>query len=63
MIHSDLCDFKTIPSRGSKNYFITFIDYCSKYCYVYLLHSKDEALNMFNIYKSEVENQLENKLK
>ena len=63
MIHSDLYDFKTIPSRGSKNYFITFIDDCSKYCYVYLLHSKYEALNMFNIYKAGVENQLENKLK
>ena len=63
MIHSDLCDFKTIPSRGGKNYFITFIDDCNKYCYVYLLHSKDEALNMFKIYKAEVENQLEKKIK
>ena len=69
MIHSDLCDFKTIPSRGGKNYFITFIDDCSKYCYVYLLHnlyllhSKDEALNMFKMYKAEVENQLEKKIK
>ena len=63
MIHSDLCDFKTIPSRGGKNYFITFIDYCSQYCYVYLLHSKDEALNMFKIYKAKVENQLEKKIK
>ena len=63
MIHSDLCDFKTIPSRGGKNYFITFINDCSKYCYVYLLHSKDEALNMFKIYKAEIENQLEKKIK
>ena len=63
MIHSDLCYFKTIPSRGGKNYFITFIDDCSKYCYVFLLHRKDEALNMFKIYKAEVENQLEKKIK
>ena len=63
MIHSDLYDFKTIPSRGGKNYFITFIDDCNKYCYVYLLHNKDEALNMFKIYKAEVENQLEKKIK
>ena len=63
MIHSDLCDFKTLSSRGGKNYFITFIDDYSKYCYVYLLHSKDEALNMFKIYKAEVENQLEKKIK
>ena len=63
LIHSDLCDFKAIPSRGAKNYFITFIDDCSKYCYVYLLHSKDEALNSFKTYKAEVENQLEKKIK
>ena len=63
MIHSDLCDFKNIPSRGDKNYFITFIDDCIKYCYVYLLHSKDEVLNMFKIYKAKVENQLEKKIK
>ena len=63
LIHSDLCDFKAIPSRGGKNYFITFIDDCSKYCYVCLLHSKDEALNSFKTYKAEVENQLEKKIK
>ena len=63
LIHSDLCDFKAIPSCGGKNYFITFIDDCSKYCYVYLLHSKDEALNSFKTYKAEVENQLEKKIK
>ena len=63
LIHSDLCDFKAIPSRGGKNYFITFIDDYSKYCYVYLLHSKDEALNSFKTYKAEVENQLEKKIK
>ena len=63
MIHNDLYDFKTIPSCGGKNYFITFIDDCSKYFYVYLLHSKDETLNMFKIYKAEVKNQLEKKIK
>ena len=63
LIHNDLCDFKAIPSRGGKNYFITFIDDYSKYCYVYLLHSKDEALNSFKTYKAEVENQLEKKIK
>ena len=63
LIHSDLCDFKAILSRGGKNYFITFIDDCSKYCYVYLLYSKDEALNSFKTYKAEVENRLEKKIK
>nr|GEV95121.1 Pol polyprotein [Tanacetum cinerariifolium] len=63
LIHTDLCDFKATPSKGGKNYYITFIVGCSKFCYVYLLNTKDEALNMFKTYKAEVENQLDKKIK
>ena len=42
---------------------MTFIDDCTRFCYVYLLKSKDEALNYFKIYKAEIENQLEKKIK
>jgi transposase InsO family protein len=42
---------------------MTMIDDASRYCYVYLLKTKDEALNCFKIYKVEVENQLEKKIK
>ena len=52
-----------MPTRGDKKYFITFIDDCTRYCYVYLLNSKDEAMNMFIIYKVEVENQLNKNIK
>ena len=63
LIHTDLCDFKSIPTRGGRNYFITFIDDCSKFCYVYLIKNKDEAFEMFKTYKAEVENQLDKKIK
>nr|KAJ0189301.1 hypothetical protein LSAT_V11C800397780 [Lactuca sativa] len=55
LIHSDLCDFHATPSLGNKKYVVTFIDDASRYCYVYLLHSKDEALDKFKIYKQQVE--------
>jgi transposase InsO family protein len=42
---------------------MTMIDDASRYCYVYLLKTKDEALNYFKTYKAEVENQLEKKIK
>ena len=42
---------------------MTLIDDCTRYCYIYLLKSKDEALQYFKIYKAEVENQLERKIK
>lgn len=43
--------------------FITFIDCYSKYCYIYLIHFKSELFDMFKIYKVEVENQFEKKIK
>ena len=50
-------------TEGGKRYFMTFIDDCTRFCYVYLLKSKDEALYYFKTYKVEVENQLERKIK
>ena len=54
--HSDVCDLKMTPTRGGRKYFITFIDDYSKFCYVYLLHSKNETIEVFKTYKNEVEN-------
>ena len=63
LIHSDTCDLKYVQTRGGKKYFVTFIDDCTRYCYVYLLRSKDEALEKFMHYKNLVENQLDRKIK
>ena len=63
LIHSDICDLEFIQTRGGKKYFLTLIDDCTRYCYVYLLRSKDEALEMFKHFKNEVENQLDRKIK
>jgi transposase InsO family protein len=50
-------------TKGEKRYCLTFIDDATRYCQVYLLKTKDEALNYFKIYKAEVENQLERNIK
>ncbi|BBN69916.1 transposable element gene [Prunus dulcis] len=63
LIHSDICDLKFVQTRGGKKYFISFIDDCTRYRYVYLLRSKDETLEMFKHYKNEVENQLSKMIK
>jgi hypothetical protein len=63
LIHSDLCEMNGELTKGGKKYFMTFIDDYTRYCYVYLLKTKDEALDSFKIYKAEVENQLERKIK
>ena len=63
LVHSDICEYNGVLTRGGKRYFITFIDDCSRYTYVYLLRTKDEAFDMFKVCKAEVENQLEKKIK
>jgi transposase InsO family protein len=63
LIHSDLYEINRILTKGGKPYFLTFIDDSTRFCYVYLLKSKDQALHYFKTYKAEAENQLERKIK
>jgi transposase InsO family protein len=63
LIHSDLCEMNGVLTKGGKKYFMTLIDDATRFCYVYLLKTKDETLDYFKIYKAEVENQLERKIK
>lgn len=51
LVHSDLCDVHSTPSLGNKKYVVIFIDDCTRFCYVYLSHPKDKALDTFKIYK------------
>ncbi|CAL8999519.1 unnamed protein product [Prunus brigantina] len=63
IIHTDICGpFPTQTHDGFK-YFITFTDDHSRYGYVYLISEKSNALDMFKVYKAEVENQLDSKIK
>jgi transposase InsO family protein len=63
LVHSDLCEFNGMLTRGGNRYFITFIDDCSRFTHVYLLKHKDDAFNSFKTYKAEVENQLSTTIK
>ncbi|GJY96330.1 zinc finger, CCHC-type containing protein [Tanacetum coccineum] len=47
--------FDMDTEKWNKKYFVTFIDDASEFCYVYLLHLKDEALDKFKVFKTEVE--------
>ncbi|GKC34801.1 zinc finger, CCHC-type containing protein [Tanacetum coccineum] len=63
LIHSDLCDLHATPLLRNKKYFVIFIDDASRFCYVYLLHSKDEALDKFKVFKTKVELQQGSQIK
>ncbi|GJY28535.1 zinc finger, CCHC-type containing protein [Tanacetum coccineum] len=63
LIYSDLCDLHATPSLKNKKYFVTFIDDASRFCYVYLLQLKDEALDKFKVFKTKVELQQGSQIK
>ena len=37
LIHSDLCELNGMLTRGGNRYFLTFIDDCSRFTYVFML--------------------------
>ena len=57
IIHTDISGPYSTTLCGNK-YFITFIDDFSRYCYVYLIREKVDALDMLKVFRTEVEKQL-----
>ncbi|CAL8075801.1 unnamed protein product [Prunus armeniaca] len=63
LIHTDICGPFPVNTHDGYKFFLTFTDDFSRYGYVYLIAEKSKALDMFKIYKAEVENQLDSKIK
>jgi GAG-pre-integrase domain len=63
IIHTDICGPFPTPSLNGHKSFIIFIDDYSRYAYIYLISKKSEALDKFKIFKAEVENQHNLKIK
>ncbi|KAI5350155.1 hypothetical protein L3X38_003046 [Prunus dulcis] len=63
LIHTDICGPFPVNTHDGYRYFITFTDDFSRYGYVCLIAEKSKALDMFKIYKAEVENQLDSKIR
>ena len=53
----------SIHAKGGCNYFITFIDYFSRYGYLYLMRYKSEAFEKFREFRKEVEKQFGRSIK
>ncbi|XP_056688059.1 uncharacterized protein [Spinacia oleracea] len=62
-VRKNLMSGGVLSKGGNKKYIVTFIDAYSRWCYIYLLSSKDEALDKFKIFKIEVELQTNKKVK
>ena len=47
LVHSDVCGSFNVHVWGGYEYFVTFIDDCSRYGYAYLMHRKSETFEKF----------------
>ena len=59
----NICGKIDVPCFTGEQYVITFIGDFSQYSYIYLIKEKSNALDVFKVFKVEVENQLERKIK
>ncbi|EEE61551.1 hypothetical protein OsJ_15889 [Oryza sativa Japonica Group] len=63
IIHTDICGPFPVKSVDGYDSFITFTDDYSRYGYIYPIKERSEALDKFKIFKAEVENQHDIKIK
>ena len=59
----DTCGSFSTTIRNGHRYLITFTNDYSRYGYIYLIRDKSESLDTFKIFKTEVENQLNKRIK
>ena len=63
LIHSDVAGpIPTTSINGSK-YFLTFIDDCSRFCWVYFMKQKSKVFEIFKVFKSLIENSVRKNIK
>ena len=63
IIHTDICGPFPVKSVDGYDSFITFTDDYSRYGYIYPIKERSEALDKFKIFKAEVENQHNKRIK
>ena len=63
LIHTDVCGPFPVQTICGNSYFVTFIDDFSRFCILYLISEKSQVLDVFKIFKTEVERQTEKLIK
>jgi len=63
LVYTDIYGPFITASWNGRRYFITFTDDYSRCGHRYLIHKKSQSLDMFKIYKTEVENQQNRNIK
>ncbi|KAD7477730.1 hypothetical protein E3N88_00866 [Mikania micrantha] len=63
LVYGDLCGPMSPLTHSCKKYIFLLVDDCTRYMWIYLLSSKDQAFGIFREFKQLVENEVGTKLK
>ncbi|WVZ88500.1 hypothetical protein U9M48_035017 [Paspalum notatum var. saurae] len=63
LVHGDLCGPISPATHGGRKYFLLLVDDCTRYMWLRLLASKDEAPEAIKHFEAKVETEMGNKLK
>ena len=63
LIHTDFWGPSPVYFRDGYHYYINFVDDFSRFTWIYPLKFKSEALNVFKLFKTQVENQFQTTIK
>ena len=63
LIHSDVAGPMPTNSINGCRYFLTFIDDCSRYCWIYFMKQKSEVFETFKVFKAMIENSFNKNIK
>ena len=63
LVHGDLCGPITLATNGGRRYFLLLVDDCSRYMWLQLLPSKDEAAVAIKKFKMRAEAESGKKLR
>jgi transposase InsO family protein len=58
LIHSNLCGPMLVPSVNGNTYIMTFIDYYTRMCWVYLVKDKSQAFENFKKFHVWIQNEV-----
>ena len=63
LIHGDVAVPMPTNSNNGCRYFLTFIDDCSRYCWIYFMKQKSQVFETIKFFKAMVENNFSKKIK
>ena len=57
LVHSDVWGPSPVATKGGSRYYVSFIDDCTRYCWVYLMKQRSEFFAIYHMFRAFVKTQ------